>query len=246
MSNHQLWEQLAGWQQTCRWVDLTHELSPDTPHWVGWPALQVASKVKLDESIFSADAYTTVGQYGTHVDAPSHMVKGGRSLEQIQLAEMILPLCVIDKCEAVGHNPDYVLTVADLEEWEAQHGTIPAGAFVVFHSGWSKRPADQMDNLDAAGNRHFPGWSLESVDFLCTQRNIGGIGHETSDTEAPITSGDTSYQVEYAILAHDRIQVELLRNIDQCPATGAIVFCTFPKVQGATGFPARCFALCPK
>lgn len=245
MNNLRLWEQLHEWKQNCKWVDLSHELSPQTPHWVGWDALQVETKASLDNSLFSAHAYTVVGQYGTHVDAPSHMVKGGRSLDQVMLSEMVLPLCVIDKTLAVQENCDYILSVNDVMEWEATFGKIPNGAFVAFQSGWSKRSADDMDNLDTKGNRHFPGWSLEAVQFLVEERNIGGIGHETSDTEAPITSGKTNYEVEYYILAQNRIQAELLTNLVQCPPIGAIIFITFPKAKNGTGFPARCFALCP-
>ncbi|WP_343003733.1 hypothetical protein [Clostridium sp. 2218st1_F5_2218SCRN_220325] len=51
---------------------------------------------------------------------------------------------------------------------------------------------------------------------------------------------------EYYILSTGRFQIELLRNLDQCPATGAVIFCTFPKVKDATGFTARCFAICPR
>ena len=246
MSDLTLWKQLEQWKEQYQWVDLTHELSTDTPHWVGWPALECKEMMNLEQSIFAAHAYTTVGQYGTHVDAPCHMVKGGRSLEQVGLQEAIMPLCVINKEDAVARNADYVLTVEDILQWEQTYGKIPAGAFVIFQSGWGKRPGETMDNLDEDGNRHFPGWQLEAVKFLVEERNIGGIGHETSDTEAPITSGQTNYEVEYYILAQDRIQAELLCNVEQCPPVGALFFCMFPKVKGGTGYPARCFAICPK
>lgn len=242
---HELWQTLNNLKQNYRWVDLTHELSPDTPHWEGWDALKIEQKASLDSSLFGAHAYTTVGQYGTHADAPNHMVKGGRSLDQITLKEMVMPLCVIDKSDAVSKDVDYSLTKADVEEWENKHGRIPEGAFVAFCSGWSKRNPADMDNRDAEGNRHFPGWSMEAVKFMVEQRGIGGIGHETSDTEAPVLSCKSNYAVEYYILEQDRIQLELLANLSQCPATGAIVFCTFPKVKDGTGFPARCFAICP-
>lgn len=246
MDNFKLWQQWQEWQNECEWVDLTHTLSPQTPHWVGWDALKVEEKMNLDNSIFAAHAYTTVGQYGTHVDAPCHMVKGGRTLDQVEIKEMVMPLCVIDKTDSCKQNPDYALQVSDITNWEETNGKIPAGAFVVFQSGWGLLPADKMDNLDTEGNRHFPGWSMEAVDFLVKERNVGGIGHETSDTDTPITSGKTNYEVEYHILAQNRIQIELLKNIEKCPPKGALIFCTFPKVEGGTGFPARCFALCPK
>ncbi len=245
-ANVNLWGMLAAWKKDCRWVDLTHELSPQTPHWVGFEAMKVSTTLDLDKTIFRTHTYAMVGQYGTHVDVAPHMMNSGRSLEQIGVEEMVMPLCVIDKTGAVAQNPDYAIKAEDIETWEKTHGKIPEGAFVVFQSGWSKRAPETMDNLDAEGQRHFPGWDLGALKFLVEQRNIGGIGHETSDTEAPVTSGKTNYEVEYYILAQDRFQIELLTNVDQCPPVGAIVFCTFPKVKDGTGFPARCFALCPR
>lgn len=246
MKQLNLWEQLAFLKSDCEWIELSHSLSPVTPHWVGWPALKVEEQVNLDNSIFCAHAYTVVGQYGTHVDAPNHMVKGGRSLDQVGLSEMVYPLCVIDKSIEVSEDADYVLTVQDILDWESVNGTIPTGAFVAFQSNWSKRDPNTMDNLDSEGNRHFPAWHIDAIRFLTDERNVGAIGHETSDTESPLTSSDTNYAAEYLILEKDRIQIELLKNLDQCPATGAIIFCTFPQVVGGSGFPARCFAVCPK
>ncbi len=246
LKDHKLWQIYKDWKENYRWVDLTHPLSPKTPHWVGWDILQIQEQMNLDESIFAAHLYTVTGQYGTHVDAPNHMVKNARALHEITVEEMVYPLCVIDCSLQVAENPDFILTVADIQKWENMHGPIPKGAFVVFQSNWSKRPAEEMDNLDADGNRHFPGWQLEAVKFLVEERNIGGIGHETSDTDSPLTSKETNYAVEHYILSQNRIQVELLTNIDACPPTGALIFCTFPKVKNGTGFPCRAFALCPK
>ena len=51
---------------------------------------------------------------------------------------------------------------------------------------------------------------------------------------------------EYYILSTGKYQIELLKNLDLCPATGAVILCTFPKIKDGTGFTARCFAICPK
>lgn len=246
MKNFKLWDTFKQWQTSCEWIDLTHPMSEDTPHWVGWDALRVHPKVNLDTSIFNASEYTTIGQYGTHADAPNHMVKGGRSLDQIELTEMILPLCVLDMSAEARENPDLVLQPRHILDWEEKHGSIPEGSFVAFRTDWYQQMAGDMDNLDAEGNRHFPGWSLDALQLLVEERKISAIGHETSDTEAPITSGKTNYEVEYYILAQDKIQVEMLTNLDRCPPKGSIIFCIFQKVVDASGYPARCFALVEK
>ncbi len=246
MEQMKLWKQLEEWKSECFWVDLSHEVSTETPHWVGWDPLTVIEKANLNESLFAAHVYTTVGQYGTHVDAPNHMVKGGRSLDQIAIDEMVMPMCIIDLEEACAANPDYVMKVEDILAWEKVYGRIPEGALVIFKSGWGKKNKTEMDNLDEQGARHYPGWGKESVEFLVEERNVASIGHETSDTDAPLFAEKTNYEVEYCILAKDRIQFEFLKNVELCPAVGAVAFCTFPKVKDGTGFPARVFALCPR
>jgi kynurenine formamidase len=75
------------------------------------------------------------------------------------------------------------------------------------------------------------------------ERNIGAVGHETGDTDAP--AAGTNFAGETYILKTDRIQVELMTNLDSVPPTGAIIFVTFPKVKDGMGFPARVFAICP-
>lgn len=43
----------------------------------------------------------------------------------------------------------------------------------------------------------------------------------------------------------DRYQIEVTDHLDELPATGVIIFCTFPKVRDGVGYPARVFAVCP-
>ena len=53
------------------------------------------------------------------------------------------------------------------------------------------------------------------------------------------------YPGEQYILEVNRFQIEVMRNLDQCPAVGAMIVCAFPKLKDGVGFPARCFAICP-
>lgn len=53
------------------------------------------------------------------------------------------------------------------------------------------------------------------------------------------------YPGEQYILSVDRYQIEVTDHLDELPATGVIIFCTFPKVRDGAGYPARVFAICP-
>lgn len=258
MPNQKLWDLCVELKSAAyKWVDLTHELSAETPHWYGFKPLgsdklfDYAAPGEGDawmQAPMKVSQYSVPGQYGTHVDVPSHFVPGGRSQEQIRPDEMVYPLAVVDKSAECAADPDFMLTAEHLKDWEARYGRIPAGAFVAFRSDWCRRPPEVFDNNDENGVPHCPGWSVEAIRWLVEERNIGAIGHETPDTDPGfVTSKEGAYPYpgEAYILEQDRIQIELLAHLDQVPPVGAVIVCSFPKLKDGTGFPARCFAVCP-
>ncbi len=102
-----------------------------------------------------------------------------------------------------------------------------------------------MENKDAKGVAHYPGWSLPALKYLYEKRKATANGHETTDTDPGLATTRDDYSLETYVLAHDHYQIELLTNLDQVPKAGAIVFATVPKAKGGSGFPARVFAVLP-
>ncbi len=226
-------------------VDLSHPLASDIPHWSGFPPATRSTLFDYQNSGFKAEQYCHVGQWGTHIDPPSHFVAGLRNLDQIPLEEMLLPLVVIDVHQQVEQNADYTLSVADIKHWEQQHGPVPKGSFVAMRTDWSKRWPDQasMQNQDANGVNHYPGWSLEALRYLYEQRGITASGHETTDTDPGVSTTQDDYSLEFYILSHNHYQIEMLNNLDQVPESGALVIVSWPNVEQGSGFPARVLAL---
>lgn len=236
-----------------RFVDLTHAFAPGIPHWKGFPDEKRETLFWYQPGVgrlgsgFFAQSYTHVGQWGTHVDPPAHFVPGLRTVDQIEVKEMILPLVVIDVHQAVAANPDYTITMADVRDWEARHGRIPAGAFVALRSDWSSRwpSPEAMHNRDAQGIAHYPGWSLEVLRYLYEERRITASGHETTDTDPGVATSRGDYSLETYILKSNHYQIELLANLGAVPEAGALVVVSFPKPKDGSGFPARVFAILP-
>lgn len=237
-----------------RMIDLTHAFAPGIPHWPGFPnegrrtIYDFEKKPGLMGEGFFAQVFIHVGQWGTHVDPPAHFKKGGRTVDQIALQEMVLPLVVFDVHTEVVRNPDYTLTIERIKQWEAAHGKIPPHAFVALRTDWSKRWPNgaAMQNKDAKGVAHYPGWSLAALQFLYEKRQATANGHETTDTDPGLATSREDYALETYVLTHDHYQIELLANLDQVPESGSIVFATFPKPEGGSGFPARVFAIAPR
>lgn len=234
-------------------VDLTHAFEPGIPHWPGFPNEKRETIYWYEKGRgsmgagFFAETYTHVGQWGTHVDPPAHFVKGLRTVDEIELKEMILPLVVIDVHTDVAENPDYTLTLERVKKWESDHGPIPAGSFVALRTDWSKRWPDPaaIENRDKAGSAHYPGWGRAALKYLYEERKITASGHETTDTDPGMATSKSDYSLETYVLGTNHYQIELLTNLDQVPESGAIVIVSFPKPKGGSGFPARVFAILP-
>ncbi len=246
LERHSLW-QTAQELRSRKLVDLTHAFCPGIPHWGGFPDEKRDVLFTYEKDGFCAERYSHIGQWGTHCDPPVHFHKGMKTIDAIPLKEMILPLAVIDVHQEVTKNPDFILTLKDLKEWERRNGTIPEGAFVAMRTDWSRRwpDASAMSNHDGKGVAHYPGWSVEVLKYLYEDRKITASGHETTDTDPGIITSKDSYPAESYLLSTNHYQIELLANLDQLPETGAMVICTFPKPKNGTGFPARVFAILP-
>src|SRR5699024_6551637 len=162
--------------------------------------------------------------------------------------ELALPRVVLDFSQEASQNADCILTREHIEQWENENGQIEPDTFVAFRSDWSKRwpNIEQFENKDSDGNLHLPGWGLDALKYLLEERQVKSIGHETFDTDASIDvvkNGDIIG--ERYVLGQDTFQVELLTNLDQLPARGAIIYTISPKPKDAPGFPVRAFAITP-
>jgi kynurenine formamidase len=230
-----------------RFVDLTHAFAPGIPHWKGDPDERVRTLYTYARDGFRLEEYTHVGQWGTHIDPPAHFHEGLRTLDTIDPKEMLLPLVVLDVHAKAAADPDYVLALADVADWEKKHGRIPAGAFVAMRTDWSKRWPDDaaMANKNAAGVAHYPGWSMPVLKLLYEDRHITASGHETTDTDPGVATTKDDYSLESYILGTNHYQIELLTNLDQVPEAGGLVMISWPKPRGGVGFPVRVIAIVP-
>ncbi len=239
--------------QSKEFVDLTHAFQPGIPHWPGFSNEKRVTTYYYDEGIgtkghgFLAHEYNIPGQWGTHVDPPAHFAKGKRFLDDISVKEMLLPLVVIDVSKKARENPDYRITMDDVQAWEKKYGKIPAKSFVAMRTDWSKKwpSPEKMRNQDKDGTAHYPGWSKDVLKYLYEKRGITASGHEPTDTDPGISTSKGDYSCESYVLSQDKYQIELLANLDKVPEYGAIAVVTFAKPKKGSGFPARVFAILP-
>ncbi|WP_427016025.1 cyclase family protein [Pseudarthrobacter sp. P1] len=242
----ELWQTFNDTIRERTFTDLTHAFHPGQPHFPAFPDEVRDTVFDLGRGDgFTVHSYSIVGQWGTHVDPPSHFVAGGRAADDIGVDEMVLPLVVLDISARAAVDADAVPTVDDVQEWERLYGRIPERSFIALRTDWHRRWPDaaRMANRDADGTSHCPGWSREVLDFLIDERNVAAVGHEQTDTDPGLATSRSDFSLETLVLAKDRWQIELMANLDQVPAAGALLVAAWPKPLGGSGFPARVFAI---
>ena len=230
-------------------VDLTHSFDDKTLYWPTSPSSFELKKLSFGETpggwFYAANTLCTPEHGGTHLDAPIHFDKSGKTVDQIPPRQLIAPGVVIDVSTQAAADPDYRLSLEDVRSWEKQHGTIPAGAIVLLRTGWGKRWPDRKryfgdDTPGDASKLHFPSYGKEAAEYLVRQRRVGALGLDT----ASIDYGASKDFIVHRIASAAGVPgLENLANLDQLPTVGAWIIALPMKITGGSGGPLRVVAL---
>jgi kynurenine formamidase len=241
--------------ETIEVVDLTAPLNESTPV-IRLPepfgnsatfALREISRYDERGPAWYWNDISTGEHTGTHFDAPVHWVTGAdlEDVSQVPPVRLLAPAAVLDFSDQAAADPDFLLEVAHIKQWEAEHGPLPDGGWLLYRTGWDARSNDQGDflNADETGP-HTPGVSVECARWLAQEARIGGIGVETVGTDAGAAhSFDPPFPCHSALLGAGKYGLTQLRNLDLLPAQGSVVFAGPLPISGGSGSPCRALAL---
>jgi kynurenine formamidase len=232
-------------------VDLTAPLSSETPilqlpppFGNTWPfQLEEISRYDDRGPAWYWNNFRSGEHTGTHFDAPIHWVTGrdGEDVAQVPPRRLVAPAVVIDQAGRAAENPDHLLEIDDVRAWEAEHGPLPDGGWLLYRTGWDARG----DDPEAYGNAGAtPGISVDCARWLAEETPILGLGVETVGTDAGAAHAfDPPFPCHAFLLGAGKYGLTQLRNVGRLPARGAVVIAApLPIVKGS-GSPARVLAL---
>ena len=233
------------------WVDLTHSFGENTIYWptdtAGFQFEELAYGMTDGGWFYSSYALATAEHGGTHLDAPIHFAEGRLTADRIPLDGLIGPAAVVD-VTAQAH-PDYLVSVADLEAWEATHGTLPDGGILLLRTGWGSRWNDRASYLgtdltgpDAIPELHFPGLASEAAEWLVANRGIVAVGIDTPSIDY---GQSTDFRTHVVLYSENMAGFENVAGLDQLPESGAFVVALPMKIEGGSGGPLRIVAFVP-
>lgn len=233
-----------------RIIDLTYAFDANSVYW------PTAEQFKLETDFegmtdkgyfYSAYRYSAAEHGGTHLDSPVHFAKGRHTVDQLPLEQLMGPAIVIDVTEKCATNPDYLVSVADFENWEKRNGKIPAGTIVLLRTGFGKFYPDRKKYLgteergaEAVAKLHFPGLDPVAARWVTTNRSIKAIGLDTASIDY---GQSTLFESHRALFEKNVPAFENVANLDQLPAKGFSVIALPMKIKGGSGGPLRIIAV---
>ena len=236
-------------------IDLTAPLSEATPIIQLPPPFANTKPFALEEISRYDDRgpawywndISTGEHVGTHFDAPIHWVTGkeGADVSQVPAWQLVAPAVVIDKSQECAEDPDFLLTVEHVEAWQAEHGPLPAGGWLLYRTGWASRATDAGRFLNATETGpHTPGLAPGCARWLAQSSLIMGIGVETVGTDAGAAhSFDPPFPCHAFMLGAGKYGLTQLANLDRLPITGTVLIAGALPIVGGSGSPARVLAL---
>ncbi len=233
-----------------RIVDLTYAFDANSVYW------PTAEQFKLETDFegmtdkgyfYSAYRYSAAEHGGTHLDSPVHFAKGRYTVDQLPLEQLMGSAIVIDVTAQCASNPDYLVSVADFENWEKQNGRIGPGTIVLLRTGFGKYYPDRKKYLgtdergaEAVAKLHFPGLDPAAAAWLTQNRSIKAIGLDTPS----IDYGQSTFFESHRTLFDKNIPAfENVANLEQLPLKGFSVIALPMKIKGGSGGPLRIVAL---
>ncbi|KAL1485022.1 hypothetical protein MTO96_032211 [Rhipicephalus appendiculatus] len=220
-------------------VDLTQNFTNETVYW------QPGYSFHLDIATYPGppgdewrqlDNISEATHGGTHIDAPLHFARDGWSVAEIPIERlMYLPIVKLDVRPKTKTNPEYIITLSDIRNWEKRYGRVPDGCLFLFETGqcrfWPNRTTYM--GLDENGDRHFPSLDPEAASFLASERRPYGFG-----LDGPSLDHYPNVTVHQIVAASSLYATENLAcSISRVPATGATGIVLPMKIPGASGAP---------
>src|SRR5215213_10301156 len=176
-----------------RIIDLTYAFDANSVYW------PTAQQFKLETDFegmtekgyfYSAYRYSAAEHGGTHLDSPVHFAKGRYTVDELPLQQLMGSAIVIDVTAQCSSNPDYLVSVADFENWERRNGRIQPGTIVLLRTGFGKFYPDPKKYLgteergaEAVAKLHFPGLDPAAARWITQNRSIKAIGLDTASID---------------------------------------------------------------
>ena len=200
--------------------DLTHRVEAGMTLYPGTPAPRLQKAAQLEWDGYRETELMLFSHVGTHMDAPAHLLKEGKTLDLVSPERFLGTAFVLD---VSGSEQIALSCLTEAEE-------IRAADFLLLHTGWERY---WNDPRYLAG---FPVLTEEAARWLAALPRLKGVG---MDTLSPEPVGDTKLLNHRILLGAEKLLIENLTGLGALSGK-ALRFAALPlHYAEADGAPAR-------
>lgn len=208
-------------------IDLTHTITPEMSVYPGSASPSLKPSGSLTRDGYRETLVTIPSHTGTHMDAPSHLLRDGSTLDVLPASQFCGRAVVLDVSSLATGS---IITADFLR---AQNGALMATDFVLFYTGWEKKWG-----TDAYYTNEFPVPDEEAAKYLVCC-GLKGVGTDALSVD-PL--GDSHFKAHRILLGGGLVIVESL-CLKKIVGRGDIMFFALPlKYKDADGAPVRAIA----
>lgn len=209
-----------------KFVDLSWEVSEDSPIYPGDPEPKISVATTLENEGYNLSGVYIGTQTGTHVDAPYHFSNEGETIDNMELDFFFGEAVVIRVTDKKANEK---ITMEDVKPYDDK---IKAGTIVLFNTNWyKKRGTEEFFN--------HPYVSGEVAEYLVNK----GVRFLCIDTINADQTGGTEFPV-HDLFSEKRLMIgENWANFDQIDFDNVVVAAFPMKIVGTDGSPVRAVAM---
>jgi arylformamidase len=205
-----------------RIIDLTLTLSHAMPAFPGEPTVGFVPFATLDRDDVEMSQISFFTQVGTHLDAPSHFLRGGRPVDRIDLARCIGPATVVD-----ARGADRL----GLDVLEASLPDLRRTRRALMRTDWSERYGQEGYWTE------FPSMTVDAARALVEN----GVVFLGLDTPSPHVSDFRA--LHEALFANEMVVAECLTGLAGLQQPEVFLIALPLPFEGLDGSPIRAVAI---
>ena len=207
-------------------IDLSHPLFDSMPVYPGSESPVFETVATVGHEGYAEKRITLFSHTGTHLDAPSHILSRGLSLDRLPVDHFAGSASVLDFTSHSGR-------LIEIDDLLPYCYLIQNSDFVLIHTGWS-RHWGQPSYLTG-----YPVLSGNAADWICGF-GLKGLGVDAISVDPPQATG---LPVHRRLLEEQIILVENLNRLQDLPQSGFTFFALPLRIRDGDGSPVRAVAM---
>lgn len=197
------------------YVDLTVPLNENTPVFPGDPKVKVAQAGSLEKNGYQDHNISISTHVGTHIDAPAHMVAGGKNIDEFPI-------------EKFFGNGVYIKVDGSFDLESIKSVGIEEDDIVLFHTGMGSK------YFEAEYFEKYPAMTEDVANYLVS-KGVKIVGFDSCSPD------HDPFSIHKILLGNDILIIENLTNLDQLAGQQFKIYALPIKLE-VDGAPVRVVA----